>query len=57
MRLAIISGYNRSVCTPLQKTIKPLWGFLGLTRYYRKFVQDFGKSSASLTTLLKNDAF
>jgi hypothetical protein len=42
---------------PHPKTLKSMCGFLGLTGYYHKFVQNYGKIVAPLTTLLKNNAF
>lgn len=39
------------------KAIKALRGFLELIGYYRKFLKDYGKLSASLIALIRKDAF
>jgi hypothetical protein len=42
---------------PHPKNLKSLWGFMGLTCYYHKFVKNYGKIATSLTALLKNNSF
>jgi hypothetical protein len=42
---------------PCPKNLKSLWGLIGLTSYYHKFVQNYGKIATPLTALLKKNAF
>ena len=42
---------------PTPTSVRALRGFLGLVGYYRRFIKEFGAIAASLTALLKKEAF
>ena len=42
---------------PILKNLKTIRGFLGLTMYYHKFVQNYGRITTPLTTLTKKKVF
>jgi hypothetical protein len=51
------SKISTMVDWPVPKTFTNLRGFLGLTRYYRKFVKNYGILAKPLASLLQNKQF
>lgn len=54
---ADLSKLNSMSYWPIPHSIKSLRGFLGMTRYYRKFIYGYGIIAAPLTTLFKKNSF
>ena len=42
---------------PRPRSVRVVRGFLGLARYYRKFIKDYGTIAAPLTALLRMEGF
>jgi hypothetical protein len=42
---------------PRPKSVRAVWGFLGLAGYYRRFIRNFGVIAAPLTALLRKEGF
>lgn len=56
----VFADLNKLVCMvnwPKPKSVKGLFGFLGLTGYYRRYIKNYGEIARPLTKLLQKDQF
>jgi hypothetical protein len=42
---------------PHPKSVRAVWGFLGLAGYYRRFIRNFSVIAVPLTALLRKEGF
>lgn len=56
LRISRVNQTRSCLVIPVPKTKKEVCGFLGLTGYYRKFIQDFATTAAPISDLTRKNA-